>query len=238
MGKRPIIRQRGRSPKFKARGFRFRAPSRHVPLAEENRTAKIIDILHCPGHSAPLAKLQFEDRSIAHVIAPENARVGSRIQYGRDIGYDLGSTAPLESLPEGTIIYNIELSPGDGGKLVRSSGASARIIMKVPEGVVIQLPSKKRKTINPKCRASIGSVAGGGRLEKPMMKAGKRHHASHPRSRLYPRVSGVAMNAVDHPFGGTTSSHKGRPTQTARRAPRGRKVGKIAPRRTGKRKGK
>jgi large subunit ribosomal protein L2 len=238
MGKRPIIRQRGRSPKFKAHGFKFKAPSKHIPIASEIKTAKVIDIIHCPGHSAPLAKLQFEDKTIAHVVAPENLHVGSRIQYGTDITYDPGSTGPLSSLPEGTLVYNIELSPGDGGKLVRSSGTSARIVMKTPEGVVIQLPSKKRKTIDPKCRASIGVVAGGGRLEKPMLKAGKRFHAYRPRSKLYPRVSGVSMNAVDHPFGGSSSHHKGKPTQTARRAPRGRKVGKIAPKRTGKRKGK
>ncbi|MCK4669861.1 MAG: 50S ribosomal protein L2 [Nanoarchaeota archaeon] len=238
MGKRPIIRQRGRSPKFKAHGFKFKAPSKHIPVSEETRTAKVIDIIHCPGHSAPLVKLRFEDKTVAHVVAPENLCVGASIQYGTEISSDSGSTAPLGSLPEGTLIYNIELSPGDGGKLVRSSGGSARIIMKTPEGVVVQLPSKKRKTIDPRCRASIGVVAGGGRLEKPMLKAGKRFHAHRARSKLYPRVSGVSMNAVDHPFGGGSSHHKGKPTQTARRAPRGRKVGKIAPRRTGRRKGK
>ncbi|MBW3011092.1 50S ribosomal protein L2 [Candidatus Woesearchaeota archaeon] len=238
MGKRPIIRQRGRSPKYKAHGFKFKAPSRHIPISTEVKKAKVIDLIHCPGHSAPLAKLEFEDGQIAHIVAPENIHVGSSIQYGDTISYDPGCTGPLESLPEGTLVHNIELSPGDGGKLVRSSGVSARIIMKTPEGVVIQLPSKKRKTIDPKCRASIGTVAGGGRLEKPMLKAGKRFHAHRARSKLYPQVCGVSMNAVDHPFGGKSSHHKGKPTQTARRAPRGRKVGKIAPKRTGRKKGK
>ena len=98
------------------------------------------------------------------------------------------------------------------------------------------LPSSKTKDFNPDCRACIGIIAGSGRKEKPFLKAGTKHHAMKARNKLYPSVSGTSQNAVDHPFGGSSSSVKGRPTQAPRNAPPGRKVGKIAPTRTGRKK--
>ena len=94
--------------------------------------------------------------------------------------------------------------------------------------------SGKEKLFSPTCRAGIGVLAGAGRLEKPFLKAGTRSKRMEARNKLYPSVSGVAMNAVDHPFGGSSSNSKGRPTQAPRNAPPGRKVGAIAPRRTGR----
>ena len=85
------------------------------------------------------------------------------------------------------------------------------------------------------CRAAIGTVAGSGRVDKPFIKAGTKFHKMHARNKLYPKVCGVSMNAVDHPFGGSSSHVKGRPTQSPRSAPPGRKVGKVAPKRTGRR---
>ena len=98
------------------------------------------------------------------------------------------------------------------------------------------MPSKKEKKFSPNCRASIGSIAGSGRLDKPFLKAGTRFKKMRARNRLYPKVCGISMNAVDHPFGGKCSHIKGRPTLSSRNAPPGRKVGKIAPRRTGRKK--
>jgi len=132
------------------------------------------------------------------------------------------------------LIYNIESNPGDGGKLVRSSGTFARVVSQLKNKVVVQLPSKKTKEFNPDCRAIIGSVAGSGRLEKPLLKAGTRHHKMKARNKLYPITSGVSMNAVDHPFGGSKSSHKGRPTTARKNAPPGRKVGMVRARKTGR----
>jgi large subunit ribosomal protein L2 len=100
----------------------------------------------------------------------------------------------------------------------------------------VQLPSSKTKRFLPDCRATIGIIAGSGRKEKPFLKAGTRHYAMKAKNKLYPSVSGTSMNSVDHPFGGSSSAHKGRPTQAARNAPPGRKVGKIAPKRTGRKK--
>ena len=91
----------------------------------------------------------------------------------------------------------------------------------------------KEKDFNPDCRAQIGIVAGSGRKEKPFTKAGAKWFAKRARNKLYPIVAGLAMNAVDHPFGGKSSHKKGRPTVAPKYAPGGRNVGKIRPRRTG-----
>ena len=86
------------------------------------------------------------------------------------------------------------------------------------------------------CRATVGIISGGGKGEKPFMKAGNKYYAMKAKNKIYPKVSGTSMNAVDHPFGGSSTHIKGRPTQANRNAPPGRKVGKLWPRRTGRRK--
>ena len=148
----------------------------------------------------------------------------------------VGNILPLKSLPEGTSIYNIESNPGDGGKFVRASGTFARIVTKMEKGIVVELPSSKRRTFLPECRAIIGNVAGSGRIEKPFLKAGTRFYAMRAKNKYWPIVSGTSMNSVSHPFGGSSSHAKGIPTQSSRNSPPGRKVGKIAPKRTGRRK--
>ncbi|MBI2651643.1 50S ribosomal protein L2, partial [Candidatus Woesearchaeota archaeon] len=137
-------------------------------------------------------------------------------------------------IPEGVAIYNIEALPGDGGKFVRASGNSAKIITKMQDTIVVELPSSKRRVFLPDCRATVGTIAGSGRKEKPFLKAGKRYYAMKAKNKLWPQVSGTSMNAVDHPFGGRSSASKGGPTQSSRNSPPGRKVGKIAPKRTGR----
>ncbi|MBW3013119.1 50S ribosomal protein L2 [Candidatus Woesearchaeota archaeon] len=240
MGKQIIAQQRGRSPKFWVRGFRHRGPAKHNPLTEQAVKGivkgTIMDIVHCPGHSAPLAKVQFDDRTPTFILAPEGIKIGDILESGINIAQSPGAITTLELLPEGTLIHNIEIQPGDGGKLVRSSGAFAKILSKTPEGILIQLPSKKKKIFNPMCRASIGTVAGGGRKEKPLLKAGNKFKAFKARNKLYPKVCGQSMNAVDHPHGGTRSSKKNYPYSVSRHAPPGAKVGQIASRRTGRKK--
>ncbi len=108
------------------------------------------------------------------------------------------------------------------------------MVAKTANSITIKLPSRKEKPFHPECRATIGIIAGSGRIEKPFLKAGTKYHKMRARNRLYPSVSGTSMNAVDHPFGGTQSSHKGKPTIAPKHAPPGRKVGKLKPRRTGK----
>lgn len=141
---------------------------------------------------------------------------------------------PLSEIPDGTLVCNIEARPGDGGRFARASGTSAILLAHDSRGVAIKLPSGKTHWFDPRCRATIGRVAGGGRTEKPLVKAGKMWYKVRSRAVKWPRVSGVAMNPVDHPFGGGRHQHTGRPKSVSRGAPPGRKVGSLAPRRTGR----
>lgn len=231
MGKRLIQQRRGRGTRrYLAPSHRFKGAAKH-PRMETGGV--IIDLIHCPGHTAPLMAIENELGEFALTIAPLGIKIGDSVSKGED-SLANGSVSMLKDLPEGTLVYNVEAKPGDGGKFVRASGAFARILSKSENHVRVELPSKKKKLFPSSCKAAVGVVAGGGRCEKPILKAGTKHFKMKARNKLYPRVSGVAMNAVDHPFGGSQSSHKGRPTQSPRSAPPGRKVGKIAPRRTGK----
>ena len=132
-------------------------------------------------------------------------------------------------------VYNVEVTPGDGGKLVRAAGNSATIVSHA-EGIVnVLLPSKKTIALSPMCRAQIGAIAGGGMDSQPLMKAGKSHHIMHAVNGFWPRNRGVHMNAVDHPFGGK-QHHKGASSMVSRNAPPGAKVGHIAASRVGRKK--
>lgn len=236
MGKNLIQQRRGKgSTTYRAPSFRYKAAIRHIKDLKD-MDGKIIDIFNCQGHSGPLAQVLYENGEEVFMIAPEGIRVGDFVSSGANSVIKPGSTVVLKNIPEGTLVHNIESIPGDGGKFIRASGTFGKVLSKTRNNVSIMLPSKKQKTFNGGCRANIGVIAGGGRKEKPFLKAGRRYYAMKAKNKLYPSVSGTSMNAVDHPFGGTQSSHKGRPTQSSRNAPPGRKVGKIAPRRTGRRK--
>ncbi len=235
MGKNLTQQKRGKgSATYRAPSFRYLGEAKHCRNLEQQRTGQIVDITHCPGHSAPLAYIEYDNNEHVFMIAPEGVRIGDLVYAGENIEVKPGNTTELRNIPEGTLIFNIESQPGDGGKFVRASGTFAKILTKTKNKVIIELPSKKEREFDVGCRASIGIVAGGGRTDKPFLKAGKRYHKMRGRNKLYPSVSGTSMNAVDHPFGGSSSAHKGRPTQSSRNDPPGRKVGKIAPKRTGR----
>lgn len=236
MGKNLIQQKRGKgSPTYKSPSFRYKGAARHAPIHDRNIKGEITDFVHCQGHSAPLAIVRYgKEKCIMQ--APEGVKVGDVVETGNDVKAEIGNTLPLNNIPEGTQIYNIENNPGDGGKFCRSSGAFAKIVTKLPGGVSVLLPSGKRKLFRNDCRATIGVIAGSGRTEKPILKAGNMYYKMRAKNKLWPITSGTSMNSVDHPFGGSSSSTKGRPTQASRNAPPGRKVGKIAPRSTGRRK--
>ncbi len=239
MGKNLIQQKRGKgSPTYRAPSFRYIGEVKHRKYDESEKNlvkGKIRDIVHSAGHYAPIAKVLFENKEEVLMIAPQNIRQGDEIFSGRNAEIKYGNTLPLGIMPEGTVIYNIESNPGDGGKFCRSSGTSAKILSKTPGKIIVMLPSKKQHVFNPECRATIGIVAGDGRGEKPLLKAGNAHYKWKARNKLYPRVSALAMNAVDHPYGGTRSSKKGKVTIARRNAPPGAKVGLLRPRRTGRR---
>lgn len=237
MGKRLIVQRRGRG------GSNFRAPShkrkgkvKHFPIKRDGEVTYgiIKEFAHEPGRGAPLARVKFEDGTEQWILAPEGAFVGQRLEYGAKASLKLGNTLPLKLIPEGTPIFNIEATPGDGGKFVRSSGTYATILTHSADKTMVQFPSNKIREFNPNCRATIGIVAGGGRIDKPFVKAGNLYYLSKAKSWKWPHVRGVAMNAVSHPHGGGSHQHVGGPSSVPRTAPPGQKVGLIAPRKTGR----
>ena len=235
MGKRILQRRRGKA------GIQFRAPSKGkvAPVrypkagAESEGTATVTAILDERGRSAPLAQLRLEGNRYTYLPAIAGMSVGQVVSVGRSAQVRDGNIVPLSGVPEGTRICNIELRPGDGGRLVRASGTSAVLFSKANGKAILKLPSGKNILVNDSCRATIGEVAGGGRREKPFLTAGARHHAMRASGRVYPRMRGIAMAVVYHPFGGGRHQHPGKSTSTSRNAPPGRKVGLIAPRKTG-----
>lgn len=241
MGKRIITQRRGKgSLTYRAHSHRYKGTITHRRYDEVEKTSamngKIIDLIHCPGHSAPMAVIRYDDGETVLTAAPIGVKIGDNVTSGSKAEIKVGCTLPLKNIPEGTSVYNLETSPGDGGKLCRTSGTTARILTKIGKKILIVLPSKKEKTFDSGCRATIGTVAGVGRTDKPWVKAGKKHHAMRTRGKLFPRTAGVAMNAVDHPFGCGRGRHIGKPKTAPRFAPPGRNVGLIRARRTGKRK--
>ena len=235
MGK-PIIQQRrGKgSPKYRAASKKYVGKASHPRTSKENNQGKVIDIVNCKGHYAPIAFVDYSNGDRSLMIAPEGIRIGDEVTAGSKGDIQHGNIIELKNIPEGTLIYNIESQPGDGGKFCRTSGTFARLVTKSRNSITVILPSKKEKKFLPECRAIVGTVAGGGRKEKPFVKAGKMYHAKKARNKSWPSVSGNSMNAVDHPFGGSSSNRNKMPRQSSRHAPPGRKVGSLAPRRTGK----
>ncbi|MHA1770912.1 MAG: 50S ribosomal protein L2 [Candidatus Thorarchaeota archaeon] len=237
MGRRILVQRKGRgTTQWRNRSRTRIAPVRHPKwVPEKTYVGKIIALYHEPGRGAPLAEIKYEGESKLHyMVAPEGVQVGQTIECGMDASLANGNTLMLEHIPEGTPIFNIEGSPGDGGKFVRASGLAATIVSIDKTKAIIRLPSGRQKSFSPRCRATIGIVAGGGRPEKPFLKAGAVWHHTRPKARKWPVVRGTAMNACSHPHGGGSHQSPGRPTTVSRHAPPGRKVGNIAARRTGR----
>lgn len=234
MGRRIQGQRRGHGgPTFRAPSHRYKTDLGHRKT-DGTITGQVIDIEHDPARSAPVALVEFEDGDRRYVLAPEGIAVSDEIQVGITAEIQAGNTLPLAEIPEGIPVCNVEARPADGGKFARASGVNATLITHDRDAAVVQLPSGEVKRLDPDCRATIGVVAGGGRTEKPFVKAGNKHHKLRARGTKYPRVRGVAMNAVDHPFGGGGRQHPGRPKSVSRDAPPGRKVGAISSRRTGR----
>jgi len=232
MGKRIIQRARGRGgPRYRAPSHRYKGKVSYN-LSPGTKVGLITDIIHDPSRNAPLMIIRFPDGSTRFQIAPEDVKVGDVIKYGSDV--NIGNVVPISKVTEGVKIFGIETYPGSGPKLCRSSGSFATVIGRVKDKVRVRFSSGKAKEMDEKCLVSIGVPAGSGRKEKPWIKAGKKHFAKKARNKLYPTVSGVKMNPLDHPFGGKTKP--GIPKSVSRNAPPGRKVGAISPRRMGKRK--
>merc|ERR1712098_315063 len=181
----------------------------------------IKDIIHDPGRGAPLAIAHFRDPYRYKIkkelfVAAEGMYTGQFVYCGKKAHLTIGNVMPVGNMPEGTIVCNLEEKTGDRGKLARASGNYATVIAHNPN------------------RAMVGIVAGGGRIDKPMLKAGRAYHKYKAKRNSWPKVRGVAMNPVEHPHGGGNHQHIGKASTVKRGTSAGRKVGLIAARRTGR----
>merc|ERR1712002_1298282 len=213
---------------------------RSIDYAERHGYLKGIvkEIIHDPGRGAPLAKITFRDpyrykKRTELMIAPEGMYTGQFIYCGKKATLNIGN------VPEGTIICSVEEKAGNRGKLARCSGNYATVVSHNPETKKsrIKLPSGSKKVVPSANRAMVGVVAGGGRIDKPLLKAGRAYFKYKVKRNCWPRVRGVAMNPVDHPHGGGNHQHIGTPSTVRRDTSAGRKVGLIAARRTGRLRG-
>lgn len=158
------------------------------------------------------------------------------VYAGKKAALTIGNIMPVNMMPEGTIVCNIEAKYGDRGSFARASGASAIVVGHSEDGKKsrVRLPSGIRKTVQGDCRAMVGVIAGGSRTDKPLLKAGSSYWKNKAKRNRWPRVRGVAMNPVDHPHGGGNQQHIGHPSTMSRECPAGQKSGLIAARRTGR----
>jgi large subunit ribosomal protein L2 len=238
MGKRIRVQRRGSGGHTWRAATQKRIAAVQYPALSKKEIEGVIqgrieDISHEPGRGSPLALVKLETGQDYYTVVPEGVFQGQPIQMGSASSVDVGNVMPLGDVPAGTMVCNIELQPGDGGKVSRSSGAYATIVAHTPIGTMIKFPSGKARYLNNLCRAMIGVVSGASRVDKPFLKAGAKFHLLRARGRKYPRTRGIAMVPAVHPYGSSKRGSR-RVTTVARGAPPGQKVGLIAARSAGR----
>jgi large subunit ribosomal protein L2 len=242
MGKRIRVQRRGRGGStFRASTHKRVAPAQYPQVVTPNEffeasiNGVVEAFVHDPGRGAPLAFVRFENGVTCYMVTPEGTFKGQQIRLGGKAPAEVGNVLPLGKVPEGTLVCNLELRPGDRGKLAKSSGAYATVVGHTPQGTMIRLPSRRTRYISDYCMATIGVVSGAGRTDKPFLKAGEKFHLMRARGRKYPRTRGRAMVAAVHPYGSSKRSAR-KCTTTSHGAPPGQKVGLIAARGPGQKK--
>jgi large subunit ribosomal protein L2 len=242
MGKRIRVQRRGRGGQnFRASTHKRVAPAKY-PFVKSPKevyemvlTGTINDLVHDPGRGSPLSLVKFDNGLSCYTIVPEGVFTGQQISLGGKAPVEIGNIMPLGKVTEGTLVCDLELRPGDGGKMARSSGAYATVVGHTPQGTMIRLPSGRTRYIDDFCMATIGVVSASGRMEKPFLKAGEKFHLMKAKGHKYPRTSGRKMVPAVHPYGSSKRSAR-RCTTTSHGAPPGQKVGLIAARGPGQKK--
>jgi len=231
-----LTRRRGRgSPTFRApkvgRIADAKLPSLPLEITVKGR---VEDIVHERARPAPLARIRLEGGSCFYVPAAAGLQLGQVVELGPEASLAPGNVLPLAKVPEGSRVCNVELRPGDGGRIARAAGSSALVYSNRISYVTLRLPSGRMVRVSGQARAMLGQVAGAGRLEKPLLKAGASYWKHRRAGKKWPLVRGVAMSAWYHPHGGGRHQKVSHPSSVPRTAPPGQKVGNIAPRKTGR----
>ena len=164
---------------------------------KDNMEATVIGIEYDPNRSANIALIQYEDGEKAYILAPQGLTDGDKVISGETADIKVGNCMPIDSIPVGTLIHNIELNPRQGGKLVRTAGQSAQLMAKEGKYATLRLPSGEMRKVLAKCRATIGAIGNADHENVKIGKAGRKRHMG-----WRPEVRGSVMNPVDHPHGG------------------------------------
>lgn len=164
---------------------------------KDDMVATVVGIEYDPNRSANIALIQYEDGEKTYIIAPVGLKDGDKVVSGQKVDIKSGNCMPIESIPVGTLIHNIELNPGQGAKMVRSAGQSAQLMAKEEKYAHIRLPSGEMRLVLIKCRATIGSIGNADHENIKIGKAGRKRNMG-----VRPSVRGSVMNPVDHPHGG------------------------------------
>ena len=194
---RITTRHQGGGHKRRYRVIDFKRTKDGVP-------AKVAAIEYDPNRSARIALLHYLDGFKAYILAPARLRVGSLVESGPNADIKPGNALPLENIPTGTMVHNVELRPGQGGKMARSAGSSVQLVAKDDGYGVLRLPSGEMRRVPLTCRATVGQV---GNTDHENQSGGKAGRSRWQGKR--PAVRGSAMNPVDHPHGGGEGKSKG-----------------------------
>ena len=164
---------------------------------KDDMQATVIGIEYDPNRSANIALIQYEDGEKRYIIAPQGITDGDKVISGDKVDVKPGNCMPINNIPVGTLIHNIELNPGQGAKLVRTAGQSAQLMAKEGKYAHVRLPSGEMRLILARCRATIGVIGNADHENVKLGKAGRKRHMG-----VRPTVRGSVMNPVDHPHGG------------------------------------
>ena len=191
---RKTSRHRGGGAKRLYRRIDFKRLKDGVP-------AKVAHIEYDPNRSAYIALLHYADGEKRYILAPARLAVGALVVSGPEAEIRVGNCLPLERIPAGTVVHNVELTPGRGGQMARSAGSSVQLLAKDGEMATLRLPSGEMRMVRAECRATIGVVGNSEHQNVKIGKAGRKRHLG-----VRPQTRGTAMNPVDHPHGGGEGS--------------------------------
>ena len=184
------VRHRGGGSRRKYRIIDFKRRKDGIP-------ATVVSIEYDPNRTANIALISYVDGEKAYILAPEGLKVGQKVMNGADAEVRVGNCLPLELIPVGTMVHNIELHPGKGGQMVRSAGNGAQLMAKEGKYATLRLPSGEMRMVPIVCRASVGVVGNGDHNLINIGKAGRKRNMG-----IRPTVRGSVMNPNDHPHGG------------------------------------
>ena len=191
---RKTSRHRGGGAKRLYRRIDFKRQKDGVP-------AKVAHIEYDPNRSAYIALLHYADGEKRYILAPARMRVGMTVQSGPGADIRVGNALPLINMPPGTIVHNVELTPGRGGQIGRAAGTGIQLLAQEGDYVTLRLPSGEMRMVRGECRATVGTIGNSDHQNVKIGKAGRKRHMG-----VRPQTRGTAMNPVDHPHGGGEGS--------------------------------